>query len=192
MLLRRVRPRCRRAVKSQTMFWTVVTLVFLNSVVSVCTFFFVYILSGALNGASWPARLVNRIPRVCELLLCCSFHIWDVFQDVRSRSVLLLYSALQSVRLLRRDHLNPWVGSDHGQHHASHRYVSSALHQAPPSLQGAATGLTSNLFLQVTKYWKPLQKLLKSLISSIEAIASLLVLLFLFLGIFALLGTQVT
>ena len=45
--------------------------------------------------------------------------------------------------------------------------------------------------VQVTRYWKSLQNLLKSLISSIEAIASLLVLLFLFLGIFALLGTQV-
>merc|ERR1719192_2404287 len=43
---------------------------------------------------------------------------------------------------------------------------------------------------EVTRYWKSLQNLLKSLISSIEAIASLLVLLFLFLGIFALLGTQ--
>ena len=43
----------------------------------------------------------------------------------------------------------------------------------------------------MTRYWKSLQNLLKSLISSIEAIASLLVLLFLFLGIFALLGTQV-
>jgi hypothetical protein len=44
--------------------------------------------------------------------------------------------------------------------------------------------------LKVTRYWKSLQNLLRSLISSIEAIASLLVLLFLFLGIFALLGSQ--
>ena len=43
---------------------------------------------------------------------------------------------------------------------------------------------------KVTRYWKSLQNLLRSLISSIEAIASLLVLLFLFLGIFALLGSQ--
>ena len=41
------------------------------------------------------------------------------------------------------------------------------------------------------RYWKSLQNLLGSLINSIEAIISLLVLLFLFLGIFALLGTQV-
>ena len=41
------------------------------------------------------------------------------------------------------------------------------------------------------RYWKSLQNLLASLINSIEAIISLLVLLFLFLGIFALLGTQV-
>ena len=41
------------------------------------------------------------------------------------------------------------------------------------------------------RYWRSLQNLLASLINSIEAIVSLLVLLFLFLGIFALLGTQV-
>ena len=40
------------------------------------------------------------------------------------------------------------------------------------------------------RYWKALQNLLKSLINSIEAIASLLLLLFLILGIFALLGSQ--
>ena len=40
------------------------------------------------------------------------------------------------------------------------------------------------------RYWKALQNLLKSLINSIEAIASLLLLLFLILGIFALLGAQ--
>ena len=41
------------------------------------------------------------------------------------------------------------------------------------------------------RYWKSLQNLLASLINSIEAIVSLLVLLLLFLGIFALLGTQI-
>ena len=40
------------------------------------------------------------------------------------------------------------------------------------------------------RYWRTLHNLLASLINSIEAIVSLLVLLFLFLGIFALLGTQ--
>ncbi len=41
------------------------------------------------------------------------------------------------------------------------------------------------------RYWRSLQNLLASLINSVEAIVSLMVLLFLFLGIFALLGTQV-
>ena len=40
------------------------------------------------------------------------------------------------------------------------------------------------------RYWRKLQNLLMSLTNSIEAIVSLLVLLFLFLGIFALLGSQ--
>ena len=46
-------------------------------------------------------------------------------------------------------------------------------------------------FSTILRYWKSLQNLLGSLVNSIEAIISLLVLLFLFLGIFALLGTQV-
>ena len=46
------------------------------------------------------------------------------------------------------------------------------------------------VFTSALRYWKSLQNLLGSLINSIEAIISLLVLLFLFLGIFALLGTQ--
>ena len=41
------------------------------------------------------------------------------------------------------------------------------------------------------RYWRSLQNLLGSLINSIEAIVSLLVLLCLFLAIFALLGTQI-
>ena len=46
------------------------------------------------------------------------------------------------------------------------------------------------LWFDFLRYWKALQNLLKSLINSIEAIASLLLLLFLILGIFALLGAQ--
>lgn len=42
-----------------------------------------------------------------------------------------------------------------------------------------------------SRYWKSLSSLFKSLIGSIESIASLLVLLFLFMCIFALLGMQV-
>ena len=47
------------------------------------------------------------------------------------------------------------------------------------------------LFVSFSRYWKSLSSLFKSLIGSIESIASLLVLLFLFMCIFALLGMQV-
>ena len=47
------------------------------------------------------------------------------------------------------------------------------------------------LCLFLSRYWKSLSSLFKSLIGSIESIASLLVLLFLFMCIFALLGMQV-
>ena len=51
--------------------------------------------------------------------------------------------------------------------------------------------LSLTYLMILSRYWRSLQFLLASLVNSIEAIVSLLVLLFLFLGIFALLGTQV-
>ena len=50
--------------------------------------------------------------------------------------------------------------------------------------------LTASSMLRF-RHWKSLSKLFTSLINSIESIASLLVLLFLFMCIFALLGMQV-
>ena len=46
-------------------------------------------------------------------------------------------------------------------------------------------------FYEGTKYWDPLSKLINSLVNGIKSIASLLLLLFLFMVIFALLGMQI-
>jgi hypothetical protein len=160
------------------MFWVVVTLVFLNSVVfatehhgqpdwlsefqEATNFFFVVLFTFemlfkmyALGLSFYFIPLFNRFDFfvVITSILEMSLTMANVIPP-------LGMSVLRCIRLLR-----------------AFKVPSRPTHH-PPSLQ-------------VTRYWKSLQNLLKSLISSIEAIASLLVLLFLFLGIFALLGTQV-
>ena len=161
---RKVRPRCRRAVKSQAMFWVIVTLVFLNTIVlatehhnqpewlgnfqELTNFFFVVLFTFemffkmyALGIQFYFIPLFNRFDFfvVISSILEMSLTMTNIIPPIGM-------SVLRCIRLLRA--------------------------------------------FKVTRYWKSLQRLLQSLISSIEAIASLLVLLFLFLGIFALLGTQ--
>ena len=161
---RRVRPKCRRAVKSQAMFWVVVILVFMNTCVlatehhnqpewlgnfqELTNFFFVVLFTFemlfkmyALGIQFYFIPLFNRFDFfvVISSILEMSFTMSNLIPPIGM-------SVLRCIRLLRA--------------------------------------------FKVTRYWKSLQRLLQSLISSIEAIASLLVLLFLFLGIFALLGTQ--
>lgn len=48
-----------------------------------------------------------------------------------------------------------------------------------------------NLNFSICRYWRSLSNLVASLLNSIQSIASLLLLLFLFIVIFALLGMQV-
>ena len=161
---RRVRPKCRRAVKSQAMFWVVVTLVFLNTCIQatehhnqpewlgnfqeLTNFFFVVLFTFemffkmyALGIQFYFIPLFNRFDFfvVISSILEMSLTMTNIIPPIGM-------SVMRCIRLLRA--------------------------------------------FKVTRYWKSLQRLLQSLISSIEAIASLLVLLFLFLGIFALLGTQ--
>ena len=164
LINRKVRPKCRRAVKSQAMFWIIVTLVLLNTCVlatehhnqpewlgnfqELTNFFFVVLFTFemlfkmyALGIQFYFIPLFNRFDFfvVISSILEMSLTMTNVIPPIGM-------SVLRCIRLLRA--------------------------------------------FKVTRYWKSLQRLLQSLISSIEAIASLLVLLFLFLGIFALLGTQ--
>ena len=58
-------------------------------------------------------------------------------------------------------------------------------------MEKSEKGLASDLDHAAFRYWKALSNLVTSLTNSIQSIASLLLLLFLFMCIFALLGMQV-
>ncbi|XP_023340259.1 muscle calcium channel subunit alpha-1, partial [Eurytemora carolleeae] len=162
---RKFRRNCRRAVKSQAMFWFIIILVFLNTCVLATEH---YRQPEWLDHFQEMTNLFFVILFTLEMLLkmyalgfqgyfVSLFNRFDFFVVLSSIVELILtnenvmpplgLSVLRCVRLLRT--------------------------------------------FKVTRYWRSLQNLLGSLINSIEAIVSLLVLLFLFLGIFALLGTQV-
>ncbi|CAB4069625.1 CACNA1D [Lepeophtheirus salmonis] len=68
--------------------------------------------------------------------------------------------------------------------------VLTRTHIMPPLGMSVLRCIRLLRAFKVTRYWTSLKNLLKSLINSIEAIFSLIVLLFLFLGIYALLGSQ--
>lgn len=162
---RRVRRRCRKWCKSQTLYWSVIVLVFLNTLTLV---------SEHYRQPAWLddfQELCNRIfvtLFTLEMFLkmyslgfqgyfVSLFNRFDCFVVISSMLELLLtntkvmmplgVSVLRCVRLLR--------------------------------------------IFKVTKYWFALRNLVNSLINSMRAIASLLLLLFLFIVIFSLLGMQV-
>jgi voltage-dependent calcium channel L type alpha-1D len=162
---RRARRNCRKAVKSQVMFWLIIMLVFLNTCVLATEH---YRQPKWLDHFQDVTNLFFVILFTCEMLVkmyalglqgyfVSLFNRFDFFVVISSIAELVLtkneimqplgLSVLRCVRLLRT--------------------------------------------FKVTRYWKSLSSLFKSLIGSIESIASLLVLLFLFMCIFALLGMQV-
>ena len=161
---RKVRPKCRRAVKSQAMFWVIVTLVFLNTCIQatehhnqpewlsdfqeLTNFFFVVLFTFEMFFKMYALTL--------QFYFIPLFNRFDFFVVISS----ILEMSLTMMNLI------------------------------PPIGMSVMRCIRLLRAFKVTRYWKSLQRLLQSLISSIEAIASLLVLLFLFLGIFALLGTQ--
>ena len=106
--------------------------------------------------------------------------------------------------LMRRSVFESRKKSDLGHLAAEFRWLGFGPFEDPRKFRVSASFLVQ-LFLPIERtrthaipfifasgrYWRSLQNLLASLINSVEAIVSLLVLLFLFLSIFALLGTQV-
>lgn len=162
---RRVRRRCRKWCKSQTLYWAVIVLVFLNTLTLV---------SEHYRQPAWLDDFQEQCNRIFVTLFTLEmflkmyslgfqgyfvslFNRFDCFVVISSILELLLtntkimmplgVSVLRCVRLLR--------------------------------------------IFKVTKYWFSLRNLVASLINSMRAIASLLLLLFLFIVIFALLGMQV-
>ncbi|XP_050313239.1 muscle calcium channel subunit alpha-1 isoform X2 [Anthonomus grandis grandis] len=162
---RRMRRACRKAVKSQTFYWLIIVLVFLNTGVLATEH---YEQPNWLDDFQEYTNMFFIALFTLEMLLkmyslgfqgyfVSLFNRFDCFVVIGSISEMVLthsnvmpplgISVLRCVRLLR--------------------------------------------VFKVTKYWRSLSNLVASLLNSIQSIASLLLLLFLFIVIFALLGMQV-
>ncbi|XP_050671809.1 muscle calcium channel subunit alpha-1-like isoform X1 [Leptidea sinapis] len=162
---RRMRRACRKSVKSQTFYWAIIVLVFLNTMVlatehyqqppwldhfqNYANYLFVVLFTMemlvkmyALGIQGYFVSLFNRFD--CFVMVCS---ILELALTISGTIPQLGISVLRCVRLLR--------------------------------------------VFKVTKYWRSLSNLVASLLNSIQSIFSLLLLLFLFIMIFALLGMQV-
>ncbi|XP_047516358.1 muscle calcium channel subunit alpha-1 isoform X6 [Pieris napi] len=162
---RRMKRACRRAVKSQTFYWLIIVLVFLNTVVLASEHYhqpqwldYFQEYGNAMFVALFTLEMLVKMYSLgLQGYFVSLFNRFDCFVVVGSISEMVLtktevmpplgISVLRCVRLLR--------------------------------------------VFKVTKYWRSLSNLVASLLNSIQSIASLLLLLFLFIMIFALLGMQV-
>ncbi|XP_045507620.1 muscle calcium channel subunit alpha-1-like [Colias croceus] len=162
---RRTKRACRRAVKSQTFYWLIIVLVFLNTVVLASEHYhqpewldYFQEYGNAMFVALFTLEMLVKMYSLgLQGYFVSLFNRFDCFVVVGSISEMVLtksevmpplgISVLRCVRLLR--------------------------------------------VFKVTKYWRSLSNLVASLLNSIQSIASLLLLLFLFIMIFALLGMQV-
>ncbi|CAH2099000.1 unnamed protein product [Euphydryas editha] len=162
---RRMKRACRRAVKSQTFYWLIIVLVFLNTVVLASEHYqqptwldYFQEYGNAMFVALFTLEMLVKMYSLgLQGYFVSLFNRFDCFVVVGSISEMVLtkselmpplgVSVLRCVRLLR--------------------------------------------VFKVTKYWRSLSNLVASLLNSIQSIASLLLLLFLFIMIFALLGMQV-
>ncbi|KAL0859668.1 hypothetical protein ABMA27_010787 [Loxostege sticticalis] len=162
---RRMKRACRRAVKSQTFYWLIIVLVFMNTVVLASEHYkqpeWLDLFQEYGNAFFVALFTLEMLVKMYSLGLqgyfVSLFNRFDCFVVIGSISEMVLtktevmpplgISVLRCVRLLR--------------------------------------------VFKVTRYWRSLSNLVASLLNSIQSIASLLLLLFLFIMIFALLGMQV-
>ncbi|KAJ2939429.1 hypothetical protein O0L34_g10861 [Tuta absoluta] len=162
---RRMQRACRLAVKTQTFYWLIIILVFLNTLVlatehygqppwlddfqNYANYLFVVLFTMEMllkiYGLGLQTYFVSLFNRFDCFVMFCS--IVELALTVTDTVPQLGISVLRCVRLLR--------------------------------------------VFKVTKYWRSLSNLVASLLNSIQSIFSLLLLLFLFIMIFALLGMQV-
>nr|XP_037270737.1 LOW QUALITY PROTEIN: muscle calcium channel subunit alpha-1-like [Rhipicephalus microplus] len=162
---RRLRRACRKGVKSQAFYWIVIVLVFLNT------------LTLASEHHTQPAWL-------------------DHFQDVANMFFVVLFTLEMLLKLYSLGLQGYFVS-------LFNRFdcfvvISSILETVftytdimPPLGVSVLRCVRLLRIFKVTKYWASLRNLVASLINSMRSIASLLLLLFLFIVIFALLGMQV-
>ncbi|VDP75378.1 unnamed protein product [Echinostoma caproni] len=161
---RRCRRSCRRLVKSQTFYWIVIVLVFLNT--------------GVLTSEHY------RQPR------------WlDDFQDLANIVFVVLFSIEMLIKMYS---LGIRCYFDFMFNRFDFFVVICSIIEIvlirtkvmPPL--GVSVLRCARLLrvFKVTRYWSSLRNLVGSLLASLKSIVSLLVLLFLFIVIFALLGMQ--
>ncbi|XP_045539649.1 muscle calcium channel subunit alpha-1 isoform X1 [Papilio machaon] len=162
---RRMKRACRRAVKSQTFYWLIIVLVFLNTVV---------LASEHYHQPSW----LDLFQEYGNAFFVALFTL---------EMLVKMYSlGLQGyfVSLFNRFDCFVVVGS-------ISEMVLTKTEVMPPLGISVLRCVRLLRVFKVTKYWRSLSNLVASLLNSIQSIASLLLLLFLFIMIFALLGMQV-
>ncbi|XP_022649428.1 muscle calcium channel subunit alpha-1-like isoform X5 [Varroa destructor] len=164
-LNRRFRRACRKGVKSQAFYWIVIILVFLNTMT---------LASEHHNQPPWL----------------------DEFQDYANMFFVVLFTIEMLIKLYSLGFQSYFVS-------LFNRFdcfvvISSILetaftysHIMPPLGVSVLRCVRLLRIFKVTKYWASLRNLVASLINSMRSIISLLLLLFLFIMIFALLGMQV-
>lgn len=162
---RRMRRACRKAVKSQTFYWLIIVLVFLNTGVL------------ATEHYEQPPWL-DEFQEYTNMFFIALFTL---------EMLLKMYSlGFQGyfVSLFNRFDCFVVIGS------ISEMVLTNTNIMPPLGISVLRCVRLLRVF-KVTKYWRSLSNLVASLLNSIQSIASLLLLLFLFIVIFALLGMQV-
>lgn len=161
---RRCRRLCRRLVKSQVFYWVVIVMVFLNTGVLTSEH---YLQPAWLDTFQEVANLFFVVVFTCEMLLkmySLGFEGYFVSLFNRFDSFVVICSIVEVILI--------------------HTNVIKPL--------GVSVLRCARLLrvFKATRYWTSLRNLVASLLNSMRSIASLLLLLFLFIVIFALLGMQ--
>lgn len=162
---RRLRRSCRKAVKSQAFYWLIIVLVFLNTVVLATEH---YRQPEWLDSFQEITNFVFVALFTCEMLVkMYSLGFQSYFVSLFNRfDCFVVIGSIGEILLTKFDVM-------------------------PPLGVSVLRCIRLLRVFKVTKYWRSLSNLVASLLNSIQAIASLLLLLFLFIVIFALLGMQV-
>lgn len=162
---RRARRACRRAVKSQAFYWTIILLVFLNTGVLATEH---HRQPAFLNEFQSNTNIVFVALFTLEMLLkMYSLGIRGYFMSLFNRfDCFVVFGSIIEILLTKYEIM-------------------------PPLGLSVMRCIRLLRVFKVTRYWRSLSNLVASLLNSIQSIASLLLLLFLFIVIFSLLGMQV-
>lgn len=162
---RRIRRRCRKWCKSQTLYWSVIVLVFLNTLTLV---------SEHYRQPAW----LDDFQEICNRIFVTLFTL-EMFLKMYSLGFQGYF-----VSLFNRFDCFVVISS------ILELLLTNTKVMMPLGVSVLRCVRLLRIF-KVTKYWFALRNLVNSLINSMRAIASLLLLLFLFIVIFSLLGMQV-